>query len=179
MTTPTASRRTRWAGRLIAGAAVLALWSCAGHAPALPVVPDVDLPRYMGVWYEIASYPTWFQKGCTGSTARYHLNADGTVDVLNQCRKGGTLESARGTAWAPDPGEPAKLKVRFFWPFRADYWIIDLGPEYEYAVVGHPSREYLWILSRTPAMDPAVYACILQRLRLNGYDPDRLVRADG
>jgi apolipoprotein D and lipocalin family protein len=167
----------RWAGRL--GAAALALWSCAAHAPALPVVPQVDLPRYMGLWYEIASYPTWFQKGCTGSTATYRLEPDGTVDVLNQCRKSGRLESAHGTAWAPDPGVPAKLKVRFFWPFSGDYWIIDLGPEYEYAVVGHPSREYLWILSRTPTMDPTVYARILDRLRLIGYDPDRLVRTAG
>lgn len=160
---------------------VLLTTTCASapQPPALTVVPQVDLSRYMGTWYEIASYPTWFQKGCTGSTARYRLSADGTVDVLNQCRKGDTLASAHGTAWVPDPAVPAKLKVRFFWPFSADYWIIDLGPEYEYAVVGHPSRGYLWILSRTRVMDPAVYAGILQRLRRIGYDPDGLVRTDG
>ena len=128
--------------------------ACAGHTPPLAVVPQVELGRYMGTWYEIASYPTWFQKGCAGSTATYALRPDGAVDVLNRCRKGGELDSAHGTAWAPDPSVPAKLKVRFFWPFSGDYWIIELGPEYEYAVVGHPSREYLWILSRTPRMEP-------------------------
>ena len=169
----------RWVRRLRLVAAALVPLACAGHTPPLAVVPQVDLDRYMGTWYEIASYPTWFQQGCAGSTATYTLHPDGTVDVLNQCRREGKLDAAHGTAWVPDPSAPAKLRVRFFRPFSGDYWIIDLGPEYEYAVVGHPSREYLWILSRTPSMDPAVYAHILERLRLNGYDPDRLVRSGG
>ena len=68
----------------------------------------------------------------------------------------------------------AKLKVRFFWPFSGDYWIIDIGENYQYAVVGHPKRNYLWILSRTPQMDPAVYDGILERLRKQQYDLNRL-----
>jgi apolipoprotein D and lipocalin family protein len=162
--------------RLLPAAAFLLLACAAAPAPPLAVVPRVDLGRYMGVWYEIASYPTWFQKGCAGSTATYALNADGTVDVLNQCRRDGEVASARATAWAPDPSAPAKLRVRFFWPFSGDYWIIDLGADYEYAVVGHPGRDYLWILSRTPQMEADLYARIIERLRRSGYDPDRLVR---
>jgi apolipoprotein D and lipocalin family protein len=171
---PTLLRSSR---RLLPAAAVLLLLACAaGQAPPLAVVPQVDLGRYMGTWYEIASYPTWFQKGCAASTATYALNPDGTVDVLNQCRKAGELAAVRGTAWAPDPADPAKLRVRFFWPFSGEYWIIDLGPDYEYAVVGHPSRDYLWVLSRTPRMEADLYARILERLKRNGYDPSRLVR---
>ena len=153
--------------------------ACAS-APSVPleVVPKVDLGRYAGKWYEIASFPTWFQKGCVGSTAVYSLREDGDIDVLNQCRKepAGALDSARGTAWVVDPATNAKLKVRFFWPFSGDYWIIDLGPDYEYAVVGHPSRDYLWVLGRTPQMDDAQYGRILERVRQKGYDVSRLVK---
>jgi apolipoprotein D and lipocalin family protein len=166
----------RWACRLLPVTALLLIACVSAPAPPLAVVPQVDLGRYMGTWYEIASYPTRFQKGCAASTATYALNPDGTVDVLNQCRKEGELTAARGTAWVPDPADPAKLRVRFFWPFSGEYWIIDLGPDYEYAVVGHPSRDYLWVLSRTPRMEADLYARILERLKRSGYDPARLVR---
>jgi len=148
--------------------------------PELPVVARVDLQRYMGKWYEIARYPHRFQEGCFASTATYALRQDGTVDVLNECRQGspdGPPKSARGTAKVVDATTNAKLKVTFFWPFYGDYWVIDLGPEYEYAVVGHPSREYLWILSRTPEMDEATYRGIIERVRRLGYDTGRLVPA--
>ncbi len=139
----------------------------------LETVPHVDLARYAGTWYEIASYPQRFQKGCTGTTATYRLRADGTVEVLNRCARDsldGRITVARGRARVVDKSSNAKLKVSFFWPFWGDYWIIDLGRDYEYAVVGHPSRKYLWILSRTPTMAPAVYEGILERLREQGYD---------
>ena len=149
-------------------------------APQTPLetVPRVDLNRYVGRWYEIASFPTWFQKGCLGSTADYRLRPDGEIDVLNQCRKApdGVPDSARGRAWVTDPGTNAKLKVQFFWPFRGDYWIIDLGRDYDYAVVGHPGRDYLWVLSRTPHMEDELYGRILERVRQKGYDPGRLVK---
>lgn len=158
---------------------ILALIGCAtpAHGP-LQVVSHVDLARYVGRWYEIARFPNWFQRNCAESTATYRLNEDGSIAVLNQCRKepGRELESAEGTAWVVDPATNAKLKVQFFWPFRGDYWIIDLGPDYEYAVVGHPSRDYLWILSRTPQMDEAAYNRILQRLRQQDYDVTRLIK---
>lgn len=146
---------------------------------ALQTVQSVDLNRYMGTWYEIASFPQRFQKGCVASTATYSLRNDGKVSVFNQCRNetlDGKLRSAKGTAWVVDKRTNAKLKVRFFWPFSGDYWIIDLGRNYEFAVVGHPNRTYLWILSRKPQMDSGTYAALLQRLKAQGYDLSHLKR---
>ncbi len=145
--------------------------------PPLETVPRVGLNRYMGTWYEIASFPQRFQKGCVASMATYSLRKTGKVNVLNQCRNetlDGKLRTAKGTAWVVDKSTNAKLKVRFFWPFSGDYWIIDLGPDYEYAVVGHPDRTYLWILCRKPQMDAQTYEGILQRLKAQKYDISRL-----
>ena len=147
--------------------------------PALETVASVDLARYAGTWYEIASFPQWFQRGCTATTATYALRSDGLIDVVNQCRKGSTdgpLASAHGRARVADLETNAKLQVSFFRPFWGDYWIIDLGAEYEYAVVGHPGRDYLWILSRNPSMPDDAYRAIVRRLAARGYDTSRLVR---
>jgi apolipoprotein D and lipocalin family protein len=160
--------------------AVALLAGCA-HAPAGPplrTVERVDLARYSGKWFEIATIPMSFQKGCTGVTANYTIRPDGDVDVVNTCRKetlDGPERQATAKAWSVDPSN-AKLVVRFFWPFTGDYWIIDLDPDYRWAVVGHPSREYLWILSRTPQMDAATYDGILARLRAQSYDTTKLVK---
>jgi apolipoprotein D and lipocalin family protein len=132
----------------------------------LVTVPKVDISRYLGRWYEIASLPQRFQRDCFAVTADYSLREDGDIAVLNSCQKGavdGPLKTAKGKAWAVDSTN-AKLKVQFFWPFRGDYWIIELGDNYEYAVVGNPSREYLWILSRTPAMDASLYDELVSKI---------------
>ena len=145
--------------------------------PPLETVAYVNLQRYAGTWYEIANYPQRFQRGCTATTATYIIRKDGEVNVVNRCRKGsidGPEDSARGRARVVDRRSNAKLEVSFFRPFWGDYWIIDLGKEYDYAVVGHPGRDYLWILSRTPTMDETIYEDILQRLRDRGYQLDRL-----
>jgi apolipoprotein D and lipocalin family protein len=155
-----------------------ALGTKPSHSP-LKVVPHVNLKKYVGTWYEIARYPHRFQKDCFASQATYTLREDGNIGVLNECRKGspdGEMSSVKGKAWVVDPQTNAKLKVSFFWPFSGDYWIIDLGQDYEYAVVGHPSREYLWILSRTPEMDEALYNRILENLRDQAYDTSKLIR---
>jgi len=147
--------------------------------PALQTVAHVDLERYLGTWYEIANYPQKFQKGCTATTATYTLRNDGEIDVLNRCRlerPDGEEKSAEGRARVVDRTTNAKLEVSFFRPFWGDYWIIDLGTDYEYAVVGHPGRDYLWILSRTPTMSEEVYNGIIARLAAVGYDTDRIVR---
>ncbi len=147
--------------------------------PPLRTVSSLDLKRYMGKWYEIASFPQRFQKGCVATVATYSLRPDGKVDVVNECRNmtpEGKLRVAKGTAWVVDRSTNAKLKVRFFWPFSGDYWVIDLGPGYEYAVVGHPERTYLWILSRTPKMDPDTYNHIIERLKAQHYDVSRLMK---
>jgi apolipoprotein D and lipocalin family protein len=152
----------------------------------LQTVASVDLERYLGRWYEVASYPAWFQKGCTATTADYSLREDGLIKVVNSCRKGsldGKAKQSTGRAKVVDTATNAKLEVSFFWPFWGDYWIIDLDPDYRWAVVGVPSRKFLWILSRTPQMDDSVYNDILSRLPAMGYDPARLNRtpqpADG
>jgi apolipoprotein D and lipocalin family protein len=162
----------------------LAFIACAGAVmaqskPKLSVVESVDLQRYLGKWYEIASYPAWFQKGCTGSTAEYVMMSDGRIQVINRCRKkslDGPLKESKGKAEVVDTQTNAKLKVWFFWPFKGNYWIIELDDEYQWAVVGEPARKYLWILSRTPRLDETVYQKILSRLPQKGYDPGRLRR---
>jgi apolipoprotein D and lipocalin family protein len=153
---------------------------------ALEAVPSVDLNRYVGTWYEIARFPNSFQRMCTGDvTANYTLLDDGTVKVVNRCRKeNGEMTEAEGRAKRVGQDEPSsKLLVRFapswlsWLPFVwANYWVIDLAEDYSYAVIGEPSREYLWILSRTPKMEDAVYENILQRIRAKGYDTSALVK---
>ena len=149
----------------------------AAEPEPLEVVPSVDLDRYLGRWYEIASYPNWFQKNCTGVTADYSMREDGLIEVINSCRKGsldGKLKQAKGRAKVVDATTNAKLKVSFFGPFWGPYWIIDLDPEYQWAVVGDPKRKYLWILSRTAQMDEELYEAVLSRLPGKGYDPAKL-----
>lgn len=145
--------------------------------PELKTEDHVELPRYLGTWFEIASFPQRFQKGCTGTTATYALRSDGDLDVVNRCRLhhlDGPKKVARGHAVVVDAESNAKLKVTFFKPFWGEYWIVEVGPEYEYAVVGHPDREYLWILSRSSTMDAATYDRIVERLRQQGYETGRL-----
>lgn len=147
--------------------------------PSLQVVPYVDLSRYTGRWYEIARYPHKFQEDCFSSRATYTLRDDGRLSVLNECYEGpdrSSIRSAEGKARVVDKETNAKLKVSFFWPFSGHYWIIDLGEDYEYAVVGHPEREYLWILSRTRVMEQEVYERILERLQEQHYDTSKLIR---
>ena len=145
--------------------------------PPLTTVPAVDLAKYAGTWYEIASYPQSFQKGCTATTANYSARPDGEIKVVNRCRKPsleGEEDTAEGRARVVDKVTNAKLEVSFFRPFWGDYWIIQLAPDYSYAVVGHPGRDYLWILSRTPQMEEAVYTGILEKLKEQGYELSRL-----
>jgi apolipoprotein D and lipocalin family protein len=149
-----------------------------GGKPPLQIVQQVDLDRYLGTWYEIASIPNTFQRGCVATKATYSRLENGAIQVVNECRQDtldGKPRRIVGTAWVADDN-PAKLKVQFFWPFRGDYWIIELDKDYRYAVVGHPTREYLWILSRTPSMDPERYQELLRRIAAQGYDPTEIQR---
>jgi apolipoprotein D and lipocalin family protein len=154
------------------------LTGCATRNP-LPTVAQVDLARYAGEWHEIARYPNWFQRGCAGGvTARYTPEAKGTIVVENSCRKAdGTRETVRGTATPVAGSGNARLKVRFFGPFAGDYWIIGLDPQYRWALVGHPSRKYLWILARTPTLPDAEYDRIVALAVRRGYDATRIQRS--
>lgn len=143
----------------------------------LKTVSKVDLNKYSGKWYEIASYPQSFQKGCHCTTAEYTISEKGYVVVENRCNKdsvNGKQSYIKGKAFVEKNSENAKLKVQFFWPFKGKYWIIDLDDDYSYAVVSHPNRKYLWILSRTPKMNEEVYQQIIFRLKENGFDLTKL-----
>lgn len=144
--------------------------------PPLATVPQVDVERYMGRWYEIARYPAPFQRGCVDVTADYALRDDGRVDVLNTCReKDGSVRSTiQGVARVVDSATNAKLSVSFGGLFEGAYWVIGLDEDYQWAVVGEPSRSFLWILSRTPELDDATLQMILATLPDLGYDPQRL-----
>jgi apolipoprotein D and lipocalin family protein len=152
----------------------------------LPVVSSVDLKRYSGKWYEIARYPNRFQKSCVSDvSANYTLSDGQQLLVENECRKSnGKMETARGKArLANKNGATAKLKVRFAPSWLSwlpmvwgDYWIIDLAPDYSYSVIGTPDRKYLWILSRTRAIDETTYRDIVQKAAGLGFEPGRLVR---
>jgi apolipoprotein D and lipocalin family protein len=161
--------------------------SPAAAQPPAPVqpVPEVDLDRYVGRWYEIARYPNTLQRDCTGDVVvSYALRPDGRVDVRNLCATAQGAIEAVGVARRADPGGPASvLEVRFapavlsFLPaVWGDYWILDLAPDYSTAVVGDPTRTYLWFLSRTPLIDGPTYARLIDAARRQGFDVDRLVR---
>ncbi len=141
----------------------------------LDVVPSVELGRYLGKWYEIAHLPAKFQEGCDETTATYTLLRDGKISVLNTCTRNGKTKTAKGKAKVVDEATGAKLKVTFFWPFYGDYWILKLGMNYEYAVVGTPSREYLWILSRTPKIDDTLFSELTEFAKSKGFDTTKLI----
>lgn len=175
--------------RALALPALLALAALALRAAepgAVSPVPQLDLDRYAGRWYEIARKPNRFQNACAGEvTATYTRRADGRIDVFNQCNEaGGRTRAASAVGRRPDAaGAPAKLEVRFapaflsFLPIVwADYWVIDLDPAYRWAAVGGPDRKYFWILSRTPTLDEGVVAEITRRATAMGYDLSDLTR---
>ena len=143
---------------------------------ALDVVPHVELERYLGKWYEIAHLPAKFQDGCSETTATYTLSKNGSISVLNECRRKGKVTRAEGKAKVVDRTTGAKLKVTFFWPFYGDYWILKLGNDYDYSVVGTPNRKYLWILSKTPKMDDELFSQLIEFAKSKGFDLANLIR---
>jgi apolipoprotein D and lipocalin family protein len=164
--------------RRLATAAIVGLLGCAAFPP-LATAPSVDLQRYAGTWYEIASFPNRFQRGCVATRATYTPRPDGTIGVRNECRRG-TLDAPpdviHGKAWVVDPATRSRLQVQFFWPFRGAYDIIYVDPDYRTALVGHPSRDYLWILSRTPELDDPTYQALVTLAATRGFDVARLQR---
>lgn len=148
----------------------------------LETVKQVDLNRYLGTWREIARLPNWFQEQCVGDvSAEYHLLDDGHLEVINRClEKDGHVDEAQGIARVVDAATNAKLEVSFVslfgWNlFWGDYWILDLGDDYEYSVVGEPSRKYAWILARTTQLSPETWTHIRRVLIDAGYDPEDLL----
>lgn len=170
-------------------ALMLAMAACLGGCAAFASMPvgnsavpqpakTVELDRYLGRWYELYRYDAPFQKGCEAVVADYSRNQDGSIRVLNSCRKDsldGPVKTSTGRAKIADAATGAKLKVSFFGPFYGDYWVLDHDADYQWAIVGEPSGRYLWILSRTPSPGEERIAMLRRRAEELGYDW-RLVR---
>ncbi|BAT79712.1 Temperature-induced lipocalin-1 [Vigna angularis] len=149
----------------------------------MEVVKGVELKRYMGRWYEIASFPSFFQpRNGVNTRATYTLNTDGTVHVLNETWSDGKRSSIEGSAYKADPkSDEAKLKVKFYVPpflpiipVVGNYWVLFLDDDYQYALIGEPTRKYLWILCRQTNMDDAIYNQLVQKAISEGYDVSKL-----
>ena len=168
------------AGIALGVAATFWLTGCATIPEDAPeVVDQVELERYLGTWYEQARLPIGVQEGCHGTTATYSLREDGDIDVVNRCYEdgwGGELKVAEGKAWVVDEETNARLKVQFFWPFRGDYWIVGLDEEYQWALVGSPDRDNLWILTREPVISQERYEELVERAADKGFPVQDLIR---
>lgn len=163
------------------------LWGCAlgAHATPLQSVERLDVPRYMGVWYEIAKFPNRFQRKCVADThAEYSVLAPGRLRVINRCRLAdGQMDQAVGEARQLGAETSARLQVRFAPAWLSwlpmvwgSYWVIDLEDDYQLVAVSEPGREYLWVLSRSPEVDPQRYGRLIERLQAQGLDTQRLER---
>jgi lipocalin len=145
------------------------------------VVKEVDIEKYLGTWYEIARYDHRFERGLVGVTANYSKRKDGLIKVVNSGYKGslnGPQSEVIGKAKIPDANYPSKLKVSFFWFFYADYFILELDENYQWAVIGSKSDDYLWILSRSPQMGKSVYDELVQKISKRGYNVAKLIRVE-
>ncbi|MCF8330913.1 MAG: lipocalin family protein [Bacteroidales bacterium] len=157
---------------------MLTLFSCQS-VRELPTVKNADLEKYSGKWYEIARLPNSFEKGLKCTSAEYHLKKNGKLTVINrghQEEDAQKVKSVKGFARIPDKSEPGQLKVYFFWPFGGDYYIIELDKDYQYVLVGAPSRKYLWILARENKLNDDIYNKLVVRAKELGFDTQKLIR---
>ena len=145
--------------------------------PKPKCVPQVDLPRYMGDWFEIGRYPNPWQKDYVAVKTNYRLRKDGKIDFQSTGRKKsfhGVFKEQNATAKIVSGSKNTRWKVSFFWPISAHYWVIELGDNYEYSVVGQPDHKRLWILSREMTMGEEIRKGICERLVGHGYKPERI-----
>ncbi|WOH01127.1 hypothetical protein DCAR_0520508 [Daucus carota subsp. sativus] len=149
----------------------------------MQTVKGLDLKRYMGRWYEIASFPSRFQpKNGANTRATYTLRDDGIVNVLNETWSDGKRGFIEGSAYKADPNsDEAKLKVKFWvppflpiFPVVGDYWVLHIDEDYQYALIGQPSLKYLWILCRQPHLDEGIYNMLVEKAKEEGYDVSKL-----
>lgn len=154
---------------------MVSLFSCKSHKP-LKTTAKVNLEKYQGRWYEISTIPIRPQKGCKCTYAEYTVTDKGYVKVYNHCIKKGKVSDITGKAFVKDTTTNAKLAVQFFWPFKGDYWILAIDDNYKWVVVGAPSRDNLWILSRTRTMSDELYNKLLTIAQSKGFDTSRLVK---
>ena len=148
-------------------------------ATSLQTVPELEVQRFLGKWYDVADFPQRFQQDCRCTTAQYDLLPWGEILVRNGCRTGspdGTPSGAVARAWRPDDDKQGQLLVSFVPGQKSPYWVVELGADYDYAVISNPERSTLWILSRSKDMDPTLFDGILNRLEADGFDLSRLER---
>ena len=151
---------------------ILILFSC-GTQRELPTVNKLNVDSYLGKWYEIQRFPHSFEKDLQCVTAEYKLKENGKINVINSGYKNGKKDVANGTAWQTNENKPGELKVRFFWPFSGDYYIIDVD-ENKYSLVGSPNRKYLWILARTPDLKQETVTKLREKANSLGFDISKL-----
>ncbi len=138
---------------------------------------NVDLKRYLGIWYEIARLPNSFEKDLEYITATYNLRSDGKIEVINSGVKNGEKKLAKGVAWPPDKNCTGKLLVSFFWIFKSQYNIIMLDvKEYSYAVITSNTNNYLWILSRKPQISSELYDNLIKFVSSKGFDVTKIIK---
>ncbi|MEM7120095.1 MAG: lipocalin family protein [Pseudomonadota bacterium] len=177
MTLANLIRRARLSAVFATG---LLLAACAsGNDGSMDTVSGFDVDRYLGEWHQVAAIPVWFQRDCVANTtATYGPGEDDLIAVTNRCEiADGTFDEADGRARFQGDPTDGKLEVTFVdvfgewvWATGGDYWIIGLDPDYRWSVVGHPSREYGWVLARTPTLDAATLATVDGILKDEGYD---------
>lgn len=152
---------------------ILLVSSCGKLTVDNSVIDTLDVNRFAGKWYEIARYDHWFERGMTHTTATYTLQTDGTIKVVNAGRKNGKAKDITGKARTTE--QPALLRVSFFGPFYSDYRILMLGKDYDYALIGGSTDNYLWILARQPALTPAQKERIMAEAQRRGYDLEQII----
>lgn len=162
----------------LSGILLFSMFSCGQTEIITNTVPELDIERYMGSWYEIARFDHRFERGLVGCMANYELQPDGKVKVTNTGYKNsldGKFKESVGKAYRPDDEVPGKLRVSFFMSFYSDYNVLELSPDYRYALIGSKSSEYLWILSRTPQLSQEELSFLLYSAQSRGYDTNKLI----
>jgi apolipoprotein D and lipocalin family protein len=139
-------------------------------------VSKIDLKSFAGTWYSLYSIPTMFDKGSRETTTHYTLNSDGYYDVVTTClNQDGDIRAVHSKIFPDKDTRDGEMKAQFIWPIKVDYWLIDLAPDYSWAVVGHPDYRFLFIMSRKPHMDKKLYDEIIARCKAMGYPVEKLV----
>jgi len=139
-------------------------------------VDKVDLHRFGGIWYSLSSIPTLFDKGSRETTTHYNLNKDGYYDVVTTCKEEkDKIRTVKSKILPVEGKHNGEMKAQFIWPIKVDYWVVDLADDYSWAVVGHPDYRFLFIMSRKPQIDKALYDKIVSRCKEMGYPVDKLV----
>jgi len=150
------------------------LTGCASKQPPLKTVDYVDLPRFLGDWWVIANIPYWLERDTYDSKDTYRMREDGRMDNIFSYKKGSfdaPVKTMNGVAWVVDKKSNAEWRVQFLWPIALPYYVIYLDPGYRFMAVGHPSREYGWIMARDKKMSDEDYAAVLKSITQQGYDP--------